>query len=74
MPLFEFECDCCDAVTTSLIRNDEDREASVCKECGATSEHLTKVISPTSFMLYGKGVYNPSIKEDLDELFGGGKK
>ena len=49
MPMKEFDCAKCGHVTESLIRNQQDRDETVCAECGSTEL--------TEKTLYASGAY-----------------
>ena len=57
MPLFEFVCRRCGAITEALVRGSDDkRESVVCDECG--SRATTKVVSRVSFKIAKAAKYN----------------
>jgi len=47
MPLFEFQCKECQAVTEVLCRDGEPKQQVICGRCGSGA--TTKVISPVRF-------------------------
>jgi putative FmdB family regulatory protein len=50
MPLFEFQCKKCNAITEALVHGDTAARAAVaCAQCG--SRATSKIISPVSFKI-----------------------
>lgn len=52
MPIYEFVCEKCRKKHTRLFRIDEDQKYIICNICGNIAY---KIISPTNFVLKGKG-------------------
>jgi putative FmdB family regulatory protein len=60
MPLFEFRCKKCGALT-EVLRLTNDKRAARCGECGSAA--LSKVISPVSFKIASRPKYSDSFLE-----------
>jgi putative FmdB family regulatory protein len=53
MPIYEYRCGSCDAVTEAFVRGGKEPEK--CSECGA--EALTRLISRAGVIFKGSGFY-----------------
>jgi len=53
MPIYEYRCESCDAVSEKLVRNG--KEPTACPECGA--EALKRLISKAGIIFKGSGFY-----------------
>ena len=53
MPIYEYRCESCDAVSEKLVRNG--KEPTACPECGA--EALKRLISRAGIIFKGSGFY-----------------
>lgn len=53
MPIYEYRCQSCNAVSEKLVRNG--KEPTECPECGA--EALTRLISRAGIIFKGSGFY-----------------
>ena len=47
MPIFEYECQKCQAISTFLVMKEKDTAKVACKGCG--SKKMTKIISRATF-------------------------
>lgn len=62
MPIYEFRCLACGNITEKNMSIQDSTQNILCESC---QEHTAKrIISKTSFRLYGTGWYNPSSKEE----------
>ena len=53
MPIYEYRCESCDAISEKLVRNG--KEPTACPECGA--EALKRLISRAGIIFKGSGFY-----------------
>lgn len=58
MPIYEYECEKCKEVVEILQKADEEPQ-SKCEQCGGK---LNKVITNSTFHLYGPGFYTTDNK------------
>ena len=49
MPIYEYQCEACGAVSEYLVGREDD-ERIQCKVCGASA--MNRILSPSSFMLH----------------------
>jgi len=72
MPLYEYECDICDAVT-ELVRAVADRDKpATCPECGGAMHRQVSAFASFRFRQHGRRGYDPdaaagpeTVKEEL---------
>jgi putative FmdB family regulatory protein len=61
MPIYEFQCPKCDAVTEQVSSIYDSSESIMCDKCGGIAH---KIISQTTFRLKGDGWYSKGGKSD----------
>lgn len=64
MPIYEYKCGACGAVTDALQKI-SDPPLEICPSCGASA--LKRLISAPSFRLKGGGWYETDFKSDGDK-------
>jgi putative FmdB family regulatory protein len=57
MPIFEYACEKCGTQDERLESSSCTAEPPACKMCG---DRMQRIISPSSFRLYGSGFYKPN--------------
>lgn len=61
MPIYEYRCEACEAVTEHFLRSRQESGPQVCKSCGGGP--LSRLISRSAFHLKGEGWYTTDYKK-----------